>query len=446
MPKLFKWMKVVCVASLLLAQSFPVFAGEVTVLFWPGGPEAEGMIKQIKDFNETVGKEKGITAKVIFFNRDGFFDKMAIDLAAGTDKFDLNLLTTYSLGRYAPYQEPVAQYLNPDIGKALPDSSMALMTYNGTVYGYPTDVGTHFMIYRKDLMNQLLSDSAWQAKFREISKEHLGKSLDPKSPDEWTYDDYKATALFFTKSVNPDSPIRYGTALQMKNLLFNVMIWNGVMASHGGQWLESDASTTPVIDSPESRQALDVYKFLLDKGATPKGSLNYEFAETNAAFGSGNAFSIMQWNAGYPEVTNTEKNPMVAGKVDFAALPSGPKGRRSHMHSLGLGMNKASKNKEEAGVLLRYLTSPASLEDYAKNGGTPPAPSILATIESRPEFGKFGKILAENGIVIKGGTGEHALKIYEMMAAKFSAYWSGVIDIDQTFTDVEKEMKRILVN
>ena len=82
------------------------------------------------------------------------------------------------------------------------------------------------MYYRTDLIAKLLSDPAWQAKYTEIAQAKLGKALAPKDPDQWTWDDYAATAMFFTKSINSDSPTRYGTVLQMKNLLFNMMVWH----------------------------------------------------------------------------------------------------------------------------------------------------------------------------------------------------------------------------
>ena len=63
-----------------------------------------------------------------------------------------------------------------------------------------------------------------------------------------------ATAIFFTKSLNPDSPTRYGTVLQLKNLIFNIMIWDATLVSNGGNWL--DAQGKPAIDSEAAREGL----------------------------------------------------------------------------------------------------------------------------------------------------------------------------------------------
>ena len=140
------------------------------------------------------------------------------------------------------------------------------MQFDGQQYGVPTDLSLHFLL-RQDLIDQLLSDDAWKAKYTEIAKEKMGKDLAPKDPDQWTWD-LEATAYFFTKAINPDSPTRYGAVLQMKNLLFNMMVWHSTARSNGGNWMDAEGNIT--VDSPAYRTALELYKRLYDAGVTPK--------------------------------------------------------------------------------------------------------------------------------------------------------------------------------
>ena len=180
----------------------------------------------------------------------------------------------------------------------------------------------------------------------------------PKDPDKWSWDDYEATALFFTKSINADSPTRYGTVLQMKNLLFNMMVWECTARSNGGDWMDGAGAVT--VDSPAFRQGLQLYKRLYDAGATPKDSLSYEYAEANAAFGSGQVATMLQWNAAFGDLDNKDKNPAVAGKIGTVAPPSGAVGRFTHIHGLGLGINKNASNKEGAEKFVAWLANPGS--------------------------------------------------------------------------------------
>ena len=191
-------------AALAAAVGASQASAEVTVLGWPGGPEEAALRKAAEAYNAKASDADKV--KLIFFNRDGFFDKLAADLAAGSKEFDVNLLATYAIGRYAPFMDPIAL---PDSAKAVfSDKVLATMLYGGKQYGVPTDLSLHFMYYRKDLIDQLMSDPAWKKRYEEISQKELGKTLDPKDPDQWTWEDWMATSYFFTKAINPDSPTR----------------------------------------------------------------------------------------------------------------------------------------------------------------------------------------------------------------------------------------------
>ena len=74
---------------------------------WPGGPEEAALraVTEIYNAKPDVADEDKV--ELIFFSRDGFWDKLQADLAAGSDAFDANLLATYSIGRYAPFMEPI---------------------------------------------------------------------------------------------------------------------------------------------------------------------------------------------------------------------------------------------------------------------------------------------------------------------------------------------------
>ena len=279
------------------------------------------MQKVIDAYN--AGPGKGAEVKQLLFSRQGYFDKEIADLAAGSKEFDLALVTTYTLGRYAPFLEPVGGSLPSDTKQRFAPVALDSLAFQGQQLGVPTDISLHFTYYRTDLIDRLLKDKGWQAKYAELAQKHLGKELQPKTPDQWTWDDWMATAIFFTKSLNPESPTRYGTVLQLKNLIFNIMIWDATLVSNGGNWL--DAQGKPAIDSEAAREGLQIYKKLIDLKATPADSTNYEYAEANAAFGSGQAATMLQWNAAFNELNDTAKNPTVAGKVWIAPCrPAAP--------------------------------------------------------------------------------------------------------------------------
>jgi multiple sugar transport system substrate-binding protein len=433
---------VIVAASLVAALNFTPALADVTVLGWPGGPEETALRKAADAYNAMPGVAANDKVKLIFFNRDGFFDKLAADLGAGSKEFDANLTATYAIGRYAPFMDPIE--LPASATETFGGKVLATMQYDAKQYGVPTDLSLHFMYYRKDLIDKLLQDPAWKARYSEIATKQMGKAMEPKDPDQWTWDDYKATALFFTKEINPDSPTRYGTVLQMKNLLFNMMVWHSTARSNGGNW--EDENGKVAVDSPGFRAGLELYKSLFDLGATPKDSGSYEYAEANAAFGSGQAATMLQWNAAFGDLDNAQKTPAVAGKIGTVAPPAGPAGRFTHIHGLGLGINKASDNKDGAKKFLTWLASPEAMEIYARAGGSPALSKTLAVklAPDRPDLVKLGDFAGSYGFVMRGGTSAKALQVYELQAKEFTAYWSGGKSLDAALADVTKGMTELL--
>lgn len=146
-------------------------------------------------------------------------------------------------------------------------------------------------------------------------------------------------------------------------------------------------------------------------------------------------------NAAFNIVNDPNEYPETGGLVGIAPMPAGPEGHRTHSHSLGIGMNAASENKDEAGQFLNYLASIEAQEVYAAAGGTPAIPSILEGMsDQRPEFPLIGQFAADYGFVINGGTAAYAVPVYEVLAQEFSGYWSGQTDIDTALSQAASGM------
>lgn len=415
---------------------------KVTLLFWPG-PESEAMQEVIDAYNAGQGQEDDVRVEQLLFSRQGFFDKELADLSAGSTEFDLNLVTTYTLGRYAPYLEPLGQYVSGDPASEFLPAALDSLAFEGNQYGVPTDVSLHFLFFRQDLIDRLLTDEEWQQTYGDITEERLGERLEPKQPADWTWQDYIGTSFFFTRSINPDSPTRFGTVLQLRNLIFNIMIWQSTLVSNGGNWLDEEGNV--IVDSPAAERGLEIYQMIIDAKATPPGSINYEFAEANEAFRNGQAASMLQWNAAYTTLTNPEESPQVADKVGVAPPPAGSEGHATHVHSLGIGMNAASQNKEAAGKFVDYLFSEEAMQIYAEAGGSPPVDVVLSGMaEDRPDFEKLAQYLDEYAFVVQGGTAGYAVPAYEALAEEFSAVWSGQQDIRSALQAVQSRMQEIV--
>lgn len=414
---------------------------EVTVLGWPGGPEETALRAAANAYNALSDTSADEQVNLLFFNRDGFYDKLQADMAAGTDAFDLNLLATYSIGRYAPFLETVE--LDPGAPDVFGEAILETMQFEGQQYGVPLDLSAHFMFYRADLIDELLNDEAAHTRYSEIAETHLGQAMTPAHPDDWTWDDFSATALYFSSAVNSDSPVRYGTVLQMQNLLFNMMVFQSFPRSYGAEWMNTEGEV--IVDSDAYRHALERYKMLLDESTTPRDSLSYEYPEANAAFNSGQVAAMLQWNGAAGELMNPETSA-IAENVAIAAPPSGPEGRYTHIHGLGLGLNQNAANPEGAKKFLRWLSTEDAAVIYAQNSGAPglTGNALERVADERPDLVQLGEFASSYGFVMNGGTSANALSIYDVQAQEFTGYWAGSRTLDEALANVEREMERLL--
>lgn len=413
-----------------------VAQAEVTVLGWPGGPEEAALraVTEIYNAKPDVAAENKVD--LLFTSREGFFDKLQVDLAAGSTAFDVNLLATYSIGKYAPFMEPIS--LSDEAAKVFGPTVLTTMQYDGAQYGVPTDLSLHFLYYRRDLIDALLADDAAKAKYTEIAQEYLGEPLEPKSPDTWTWKDFVANALYFSQSINPDSPTRYGTVIQAKNLLFNMMVFQSWPRSYGGNWMDDAGNIT--VDSEAYRTALAAVKMLIDLGATPANSTSYEYAEANAAYSSGQVAAMVQWNAAASELADAQPD------TGTYAPPEGPEGRFTHIHGLGLGLNAAAQNKEGAVAFLQWLSTEEAALAYARAGGAPglSAETAAKLADERPDLVQVGDFASNYGFVMNGGTSANALSVYEEQAKEFTGYWAGTQDLDAALANTTAAMTKLL--
>jgi len=413
---------------------------DVTILGWPGGPEEKALNALVERYNETQGKTDHSRAKTVYFGRDDFYDRLSRDLATGSHAFDLNLLATYNVGRYAAYMDPLPAEVVAALVKIYPPAVLRTQQFDGRQFGIPTDLGLHFLYFRKDLMQQLMTDRQWRQTYADISLRYMGKSLVPKDPQQWDWDDFTACALFFTRSINPNSPVTYGTALQMKNLLFNMMLWQNTVHSFGGDWRNG---TQVSVNTEPYRKGLQIYRFINDHHATPPDSMNYEYPQANAAFGGGEVAFMLQWNAAY-DALNDASLSKVAGKFDVAPPPRGTVSRCTHEHTLGLGINKASLNKADAIRFLTWMGTPQSMRFYIDKGGRTPLKTEYMRDVTKPDLLKMAEYAGWYGFLMNGGTSANVLKIYEVQAAEFTAYWAGKQTQEQALTKVQAAMEGLM--
>lgn len=405
--------------------------GTVKLVAWPG-PEGDAMSKVVDAYNAGQGKDDGINVELTLLSRQDTFSKEAALMASKSSDVDIYFTASYNIGQFAPSLDPLTDI---DTSAYFPVAAEGL-TYEGELYALPLDVSNHFLLYRKDLTDALLADPAAQAEYEKISETVLGESRAPKDPAEWDLDDFKVAAAYFSQSTNPNSPTKYGTIIQAKNLLYNTMIWNDVLWGYGGNW-EKDGQAA--LNSEAGKKAVQLYADIYKNGWTSPDSSQAEFPETQAALQSGNTAFAIQWSAAFASLNDPAQSPDVAGKIAIAPVPGG----KTHVHALAVSLNKYSKNKAAAKTFLSYLATEDAMTQYAQAGGIPAIPAVLeAQTDLNPAFAQVSQTITENGF--SEPVFPQTFQAYSKIAEDLSGAWVGQTDVDEALKTANANLQELL--
>lgn len=159
------------------------------------------------------------------------------------------------------------------------------------------------------------------------------------------------------------------------NVVHNLAPW---IWGAGGDFLSPDNKAS-IIDSPQALQGVMFYVNLAKQGLVPPEYLELNTAQVSSNFNNG---SIAMYFDGPYEVRTLTTPPAQGGASDsitarnFAVVPypKGPKGRFTFVGGSNLAIFDASKNKEAAWQVVKYLTSDIEAQlTYTKACGFLPA-------------------------------------------------------------------------
>lgn len=405
--------------------------GTVKMVLWPG-PEGDAMSKVVAQYNAGQGKTDGIKVNMTLLSRQDTFSKESTLMATRSSDQDIYFVASYNVGQFAASLDPLTTVDSSNYFPVAVDG----LKFQGKQYALPLDVSNHFLLYRKDLVDALVNDPAQKAAYQAVAQKATGQALDPKPADQWSWADFEAMAAYFSKGTNPSSPTKYGTILQAKNLLYNVMVWNDVLWGMGGSWTKDDKAN---LDTPEAQKAVKLYTDIYKNGWTSPDSSQAEFPETQAALKSGNAAFAVQWSAGFAELNDKTKSPDVAGKIAIAPVP----GQKTHVHALAVALNKYSGNKGAALKFLNYLAKPEAMTTYAEAGGIPAMPKVLQDKASiNPAFTMISQSIDKYGYAEP--VFPKTFQAYSKLAEDLSGAWVGTADGGSSLKTANDDLQSLL--
>jgi multiple sugar transport system substrate-binding protein len=312
-------------------------AGTLRFMTWGSDAEAAAF-KQLARSFEAAHKGAKVDLKIVPYGE--MFTGIDAQLQSGTapDVFRVDYGT---LGVYS--SKDVLLDLTSGMDASLKDdlipALLQAVTYQGKVYGVPQQTDTTAILYRPDLLAA------------------AGVTSVPDSLDSaWTWQEFGQVAAKLKGSLDPKiSPFVY----DWQEL--GAFRWLSWLFEAGGRLLEADL-TTPAVDSPEGRKALDYTTSFFDKGWVPKNTSVKGATYPDAAFISGQVAMAFAGNFLLPGIADGVKK-----KFDWKVTYQ-PRDKRasSDLGGNALVATKASKNGDLAQEFLAYMVEPANMRLFCE--------------------------------------------------------------------------------
>ena len=235
------------------------------------------------------------------------------------------------------------------------------------LYAVPRDISNLVVYYNKDIFD----------------KYHV------KYPDEnWTYDDFLATAKKLTKDTNNDGRTDvFGVGFEELPLFWMPFLW-----SNGGDLVDIQTKMVE-INKPQSLEGLQFYVDLRNK---------HHVAPTRAELGSLRNSQMFLNQKIAMQISGRWSVPRYRTDADFdwdiAKFPNGKVGSIVDVDSSGWAISKTSQNPDKAWRLVRFLASKNSIAAFSKDGLIIPARIDVAnsnTFLSKGEKPAHSKIFLE---------------------------------------------------
>lgn len=223
------------------------------------------------------------------------------------------------------------------VGDNFYQKSLEALSYNKKLYAVPRDVSTLVIFYNKDLFD--------------------AKNL-PYPNEDTTFDEF----LDIAKKITDKDKNIYGISFEEEPLFYLPYLM-----SEGGGILADDLKTM-ILDKKESQNGINFYSALRNtynvaptKSESASATMAQMFLQGKIAMHVSGRWLVPK----YREVAEFD--------WDVAQFPKGTKGSIVPLDSSGWAISAKSKKKEEAKLLIKYLSSKESLEKFSESGLIVPA-------------------------------------------------------------------------
>lgn len=248
--------------------------------------------------------------------------------------------------------------------QTLPEFGDSYTSVHGERICVPYDPSTQLMFYRRDLFR----DPTYRRMYFEIYRREL------EVPG--SFEDYNRIAGFFTRSLNPASPVQYGTTVAIGNVVVSPSEFLPRLFEQGGRLFNSRGRIT--VNTPEALTALKNYR---ETYACSDRTVHDIWKNVLEGFADGSAAMTVVFINYASHILNS-KMSSIAGKLGFAPVPGG-----KPLSGGGVvGITRNCAHPETACAFLSWLYSDQVAPAFTLLGGLSPCCSAYGNRDIKERY------------------------------------------------------------
>ena len=275
-----------------------------------------------------------IDVNIMIFPYDGIHELLTS--MSKENSFDVIRLDATWMSWFAPrIYEPLSHLENnlKDLQERfLPGLMERYGCISGELYALPETPSTQMLFYRRDLFEDTAIKRLYQEQY------HAALRL------PHTFAEYNAIAAFFTRSINSQSPVQYGSTLTLGNTgtAATEFLTRFFALTHD----LFDKNDRLLLNTPAGEQALQE---LVDCSHYASLSFSNWWRDTAVDFAKGNTAMTILYSNYASEMIG--KDSTVWGKIGYAMMPGG----NPLFGGGSIGVSRFSRHKELAYHFIRWL-------------------------------------------------------------------------------------------
>ena len=335
------------------------------VAIW-SGPEAENLRKAAAVYTAQTGN----AIEIEEIARDGYADKLKLDIVGKAADYD----AVYASADWAPSfiaadgLMPLDDFIANNAASFLNTANLKPgidnLTFDGKVYGFPSEGDTAWLFYRKDLLEAAgiavptTTDELLAAAKALTTKERYGLVIGAVKEEIW----WDFMHYFFAFGAELYNPTTYEVTANSDKAVAALTFYTDLLRKHK-------------VVSPD----VTTYGY---------SGIQTALAEDKAAMG-------VEWMAATGDLTDCTKSPKICDKIAYTFVPAAVKGQWGFGgSSWGWMIPSTAKNAEAGYKFIEWLVGGDGAKEWALNGGIPSNTAALAdpaVVAKVPQF----KLLAE---------------------------------------------------